>query len=164
MKKRPRIRWIVISIICYLLFSFSVAFAEKIGFVDLSRLFDSYAKTVDYERDLEEKVKKIGIFEKEKEIEELKDQLPLLSEKERTKKEDEIKEKFQDLQKINLELTKERDEKMKEILKDIEEAISEYATKSGFSLVLNDRVLLYQDKSLDLTDKVLEILKKKYKK
>lgn len=164
MNRRSRIKKVIVLAICYLLFINYHTFAEKIGFVDLSKLFDSYAKTVLYEKELEEKVERSGIFEKEKEIEELRDQLSLLSEKEKSKKEAELKRKFEDLQKLNLELTRERDEKMKEILRDIEEAISEYATKSGFSLVLNDRVLVYQDKSLDLTDKVLEILKKKYEK
>ncbi|MDD4908927.1 MAG: OmpH family outer membrane protein, partial [Candidatus Omnitrophica bacterium] len=60
------------------------------------------------------------------------------------------------------ELRKDRDEKMKEILKDIEKAVSEYAKKEGFTLVLNDRVLVYQDKSMDITEPVLKILQGYY--
>jgi len=164
MKQRLKIMQVIILACGFLFLVFSsYALAEKIGYVDLSRLFNEYKKTSDYEKDLEEKAEKAGVYEKEKEIENLRNQLSLLSEKEKSKKEEEIKNKFEDLRKINLELAKDRDEKMKEILKDIEEAIKVYAKNNGFSLVLNDRVLVYQDKSLDLTDKVLEILKKNYK-
>ena len=50
---------------------------------------------------------------------------------------------------------------MKEIMKDIEEAVKQYAVKDGYTLVFNERVLIYQAKSLDITDKVSEILNKK---
>ena len=153
----------IVTLVSFLIISSSYVAAEKIGYVNLSRLFNEYAKTADYERMLEEKAKRSGLYEKEKEIERLRNQLLLLSERERQRKEQEIRERLEDIRRLNLELTKERDEKMREILKDIEEAIREYALKNGFSLVLDDRVVVYRDESLDLTDKVLEILKKKYK-
>lgn len=53
---------------------------------------------------------------------------------------------------------------MKEIFKDIEEATKQYAQKEGYSLVFNDRVFVYQDKNMEITDKVLDILNKGYKK
>ena len=63
-----------------------------------------------------------------------------------------------------LDLRKERDEKMKDILKDIEIAIAEYAKKERFTLVFNDRVLVFQDESLDITQEVLTILQRNYSK
>jgi Skp family chaperone for outer membrane proteins len=47
---------------------------------------------------------------------------------------------------------------MKEILKDIEEAVKKYSEKEGFTLVFNDRVLVYQTKSMDITDQIVAIL------
>ena len=154
----------IVTLVSFLIISSSYAAAEKIGYVNLSRLLNEYPKTADYEKMLEEKAKRSGLYEKEREIERLRNQLLLLSEKERQRKEQEIRERFEDLRRLNLELTKERDEKMKEILKDIEEAIREYASKNRFSIVLDDRVLVYRDESLDLTDKVLRVLRGKYKR
>ena len=53
---------------------------------------------------------------------------------------------------------------MKEILKNIEEAVKQYSESQGYTLVFNDRVLVYQSKSLDITDKIIEIVNKGYKK
>lgn len=53
---------------------------------------------------------------------------------------------------------------MKEILKDIEETVKKYAEKEGYTFVFNDRVLVYQDKSYDITSKIIDILNKAYKK
>jgi Skp family chaperone for outer membrane proteins len=53
---------------------------------------------------------------------------------------------------------------MKEILKDIEEAVKIIAIQEGYTMVFNDRVLVYQTKSMDITDKVVAALNKNYKK
>ena len=53
---------------------------------------------------------------------------------------------------------------MKEILKDIEETVKKYSEKEGYTFVFNDRVLVYQDKKFDITDKVVELLNKGYKR
>ena len=47
---------------------------------------------------------------------------------------------------------------MKEILKDIEEAVKKYAEKEGYTMVFNDRVLVYQNKTMDITNQVIAIL------
>ena len=49
---------------------------------------------------------------------------------------------------------------MKEILGDIQEAVKKYAEKEGYTLVFNDRVLVYQTKSMDITNQIVEILNK----
>jgi Skp family chaperone for outer membrane proteins len=49
-------------------------------------------------------------------------------------------------------------------LKDIENAVSSYSKSNGYTLVFNDRVLVYQEKSLDITEGVLKILQGYYKK
>jgi outer membrane protein len=142
--------------------------AEKLGYVDLSRLFDEYGKTKDYDKVLEEKQK---LYESErdakvKEIKGLQDKYNLLSEKEKEKQRDSLEKKVQSYQQSDqqkqTDLRKERDEKIKEILKDIEEAIRQYAEKENYTFVFNDRVLVYQDKSLDITDKISDILAKSY--
>ena len=62
------------------------------------------------------------------------------------------------------DLTKQRDEKIREILLEIEKVVSDYAKKEKFDMVLNDRVLIYGNETLDITDQVLKILNEKFNK
>lgn len=140
--------------------------ADKIGYVDLNKLFEGHPRTKDYDKALEEKQ---GKYEKEREkkvedIKAIQDKMGLLSDKEKEASKSKLDENVNTLREFDREqqtdLRKERDEKLAEILKDIEAAIAEYAQKDGYALILNDKVLMYQDKGLNVTDKVLEILKK----
>ena len=88
--------------------------------------------------------------------------MSLLNDKEREAKGAELQTKvkeFQDFDRTKqADLRKEQDGKMKEILKDIEEAVKKYSEKEGYTLVFNDRVLVYQTKSMDITDQIIAIL------
>ena len=53
---------------------------------------------------------------------------------------------------------------MREILKDIEDVVKKYAEKEGLAFVFNDKVLVYQDKTLNITDKILTTLNGAYVK
>jgi len=144
--------------------------ADKLAYVDLSRLFGEYGKTKDYDKTLGDKQASYEAEREKKfsEVKQLQDKLNLLSEKEKESKKSEVDTKVQSLREYDrqkqTDLRKEQDEKMKEILKDIEEAVKEYSVKEGYTMVFNDRVLVYQVKSMDITEKVLEILNKKYPK
>ncbi len=144
--------------------------AEKFAYVDLSRTFAEYGKTKDYDKVLGEKE---GIYTSERkkrvdEVKQIQTKFNLLSEKEKELKKGEMESKLKSLQDFDrqkqTDLRKEQDEKMKEILKDIEEAVKKVAEAEGLTLVFNDRVLVYQTKSLDITDKVIAIVNKGYKK
>ena len=152
-----------------LAFLAQVAFAEqKLGYVDLSILFDEYGKTKKYDEALEKKQTSYESAREKKvnEVKQIQDSMNLLTEKERKSKESLLEKKIDELRNFDRseqqDLRKERDEKMKEILKDIEAAISQYAKQENFTFVFNDRVLVYQDKSLDITKEVLQILQNKY--
>ena len=143
--------------------------AEKIGHVDLAKLFDEYEKTKQYDTILTSK-EKVYETEREKKVNEIKalqDKYNLLSDKEKPAKETELKNKVIALQEFDkarqTELLKERDTKIKEILQDIENAVKQYSQSQGYTLVFNDRVLVYQTKDADITDKVMTILKSGYK-
>ncbi len=166
-----RLTLISVGIIFGLLFFLSQAqAAEKLGYVDLSRIFNEYGKTKEYDKLLEEKQKAYE-SKREKKVDEVKriqDSLNLLSEAERESKKAGLEKKVEALRDFDRSetqiLRKERDEKMAEILEDIEKVISEYAKKEGYILVFNDRVLIYQDKSLNITEDILKILQKNYSK
>jgi len=144
--------------------------ADKFAYVDLSKIFSEYKKTKDYDKVLGDKEQSYTT-EREKKVNEVKtlqEKMNLLSDKEKTAKKTDLENKVKDLQEYDrlkqTDLRKEQDEKMKEILKDIEDAVKQCSTKDGYTFVFNDRVLVYQDKSLDITDKVLAILNKGTKK
>ena len=139
----------------------------RIGYVDLSRLFDEYYKTKDYDKVLESKhgeLEKVG-KEKIEKIRESEGKLALLKEDQKKKLEEEIDvmkgiaQEFVRQEQSNL--TKERNEKIREILLEMEKKVSDFAEKENYELILNDRVLIYGDPAKDLTEKILTILNEK---
>jgi outer membrane protein len=151
-------------------FSDVASAAEKLAYVDLTKIFSEYSKTKDYDKILGDKQ---NSYEAERdkmvnEIKQFQDKMNLLSDKEKEAKKTDLETKIKDLQEFDrqkqTDLRKEQDEKMKDLLKDINDAVRQYAQKEGYVLVFNDRILVYQDKSLDITDKIIEIIDKKNKK
>jgi len=138
--------------------------ADKFAYIDLSRTFSEYNKTKGYDKTLSDK-EKVYTDERDKKVAELKafqDKLSLLNDKEREAKGGELQNKVKDFQEYDrskqADLRKEQDEKMKEILKDIEAAVKKYSEKEGYTMVLNDRVLVYQIPSMDITSQIIAIL------
>ena len=140
---------------------------SKFGFVDLSRLFDEYYKTQEYDKVLEGETKG---FEEERntrieKIREAQGKLGLLKEDKKAELEEEIEQMKADLLEYDrqqkADLTKERNEKIREILLEIENVVSDHADKEGYALIFNDRVLIYGNESIDLTENILTILNAK---
>ena len=138
--------------------------ADKFAYIDLSRTFAEYTKTKGYDKTLSDK-EKVYTEERDKKVADLKafqDKVSLLNDKEREAKGAELQAKvksFQDYDRQKqADLKKEQEERMKEILKDIEEAVKNYSEKQGYTLVFNDRVLVYQTKSMEITNQIVAIL------
>ena len=156
-----------IALISVLVVLFSVpAFAAdtKLAFVDLSRLFDEYYKTKDYDVVLEGKQKD---FEKARNtkidaIKESEGKLSLLAEDKKAVAEKDVEKLKSDLLEYDrqqkADLTKERNEKIREILLEIEKVVSDYAAAQNYSMILNDRVLIFGEKTLDVTEPILKKL------
>jgi len=158
------------AVFCLMLFVGVSYAADKFGYVDLSKIFTEYNKTKDYDKVLGDK-EAVYTTERDKKIADVKqfqEKLNLLSDKEKVAKKTEFETKLKALQEYDrqkqTDLRKEQDEKMKEILKDIQDAVKQYAEAQGYTIVFNDRVLVYQTKSMDISDKVVEIVNKNYKK
>jgi Skp family chaperone for outer membrane proteins len=140
--------------------------AEKLGYVDLSRIFAEYGKTKDYDKVLSDKEAAYTADRDKKvnEVKALQDKLSLLSDKEKEAKKGEMETKVKALQEYDrlkqADLRKEQDEKMREILKDIEDAVKQFSAKEGYTMIFNDRVLVYQAPNLNVTDGVMVILNK----
>lgn len=139
----------------------------KMGFVDLSRLFDEYHKTKEYDTYLESIHTDFEDTRNEKisEIRESQARLGLLTEDKKSELESDIEKKKADLLEFDrqkkTDLTKKRNEKIQEILLEIEQVVSDYAEKEKYSVILNDRVLIYGSPVLDITEQVLTILNEK---
>lgn len=142
----------------------------KIGYIDLSKTFDEYEKTKEFDKALEKKGDtKEG--ERKKlvdEIKELKDQIALLSNKSKDEKQAVIDDKIKKLQEFDQqardELKQERDEMVRDIVREIDKVIQDYGKKQSYTAILNDRVLVYGDETIDITQDIIEILNKSYKK
>lgn len=145
----------------------SVYAQDKLAYVDLSRAFSEYNKTKDYDKKLTDKENSY-VSERDKKVGEfntLRDKFALLSDKDKEAKKGELEAKAKALKDFvtqrEEDLRKEQEEKMKEILQDIQDAVKSYSEKSGITFVFNDRVLVYQTKSMDITDNIIAILNKK---
>jgi outer membrane protein len=167
-------KFFAVGLIGIFIFSFAgISFCQaesKVGFVDLSRAFDEYQKTKDFDKDLEKK----GDSKQEqreklvKDIRKMREEIELMNDRAREKKEQDIEAKIKALQDFDQDaktvLTKERDDMVRDILKEMNDVIQEYGEGRGYSIILNDRVLLYGNKAMNLTDEIIKILNGRYKK
>lgn len=150
----------IIGLIC------SNAFAKeyKIGYVDLAKVSDEYAKTKDYEKNFESQVKGKDA-ERQKfvdEIRKLKDEQALLSDKAKAEKQTTIDDKIKNLQefdrRVRDDLIKQRNQMLGEIQKDIDGVISAYAKEAGYDIVLIKQTVLFGGSDLDVTAEVIKRL------
>jgi len=136
----------------------------KIGYINLGRTFDEYEKTQQYEQSLGGKGDK---KEQEREalvadIKKLKDEMILLSAKGKKEKQENIDEKMTKLQEFDKEtrdeLRSERDNMVRDILREIDKVIRDFGEKNSFTVILNDRILVYGNEAIDITQDIIGIL------
>jgi len=153
----------VMLMLCFAQVSFAQT-ALKIGYVSLTRVFDQYKKTIDYDKVLEQKSTdyKKQLNDLVAKIQDSERKLTLLKEPERSSLAAQMEKDKQSLkefmQKNETDLRKDRDDKIREILLEIEGVVKDYAQKEKFDIILNDRVLIYGGESFDLTQKILDLL------
>lgn len=140
----------------------------KIGYLDVARAFDAYQKSKAEEKVLEDLSAKKQT-ERDKivnQVKKLREELELLSDRGKEEKQAQVDEQLQKLQEFDNqarnELRRQRDTIAREILKEIDQVVREFAEQEGFTLILNDRVLLYGASEYDLTDRVIQTLNERY--
>lgn len=164
MRKTLVVFWGIIFALTFLLGS--VEAADKFAYVDITRIASEYTKAKTYSKSLEDKANsyEAEVNKKVNEVKQLQDKINLLSDKEKEAKKSEVEAKVKDLQDFRrqkeTDLRKEDFENTKEVVEDIRTAIKNYAEKQGFTLVFDDRALVYQTKDMEITDKIIEILNK----
>lgn len=142
--------------------------ALKVGYLDISKTFDEYEKTKEYDEKFEVIYKDYEAKRNEK-IEKLQEEqgkLALLKDDEKGKVEQQIEVLRNEILQFDraqqAELNKQRDEKVREILLEIEKVVSDFAKQEGYDYVLNDRVLIYGGPDYEVTEKILERLNSSY--
>ena len=148
----------------------AAAAADKVGYVDLARVFDEYVKTKEFDKSLESKgaQKQAERDRLVNEVKKLRDEAELLSAKAKDDKQVQIDEKIKALQDFDRStrdaLRKERDAMVRDILKEIEAVIQNFGKSQGYSFIFNDRVLVYKNEGSDLTPQVIKVLNDQYAK
>ncbi len=149
-----------------------ISFAKdlKIAYVDLSKVFDGYQRTKEYDGVLQ---KESESFQKERDgminkVRDAQGKLALMKDAEKQKLTGDIEKQKNDLIEFDkgkrTELAKKRDDKVREILQEIQKVVEEFAKKEGFDYVLNDRVLIYGNGENNMTEKILKSLNDSYGK
>ena len=149
----------------------AMSFADvKIAYVDLSKVFDGYQKTKEFDAVLQTEGE---AFQKErdgmvKDIQDSQSKLALMSDAQKATMQADIDKKKDAVVAYDKEkrtqLAKKRDDKVREILTEIQGIVGDLAKKGGYTYVLNDRVMIYGDPQYNVTDAVLKTLNDSYKK
>ncbi len=146
------------------------AAAEKYAYVDVAKVFDDYQKTKDNDKTLQDAGKK-----KEEErnalmsdVKALKDELALLAEDAKAKKQETLETKVRELQDFDRDAKRELGEKrnkvVREIFKDIDDTVQRYGERKGLDMIFNERALLFHSQKFDVTQEILTELNKGYSK
>jgi outer membrane protein len=140
----------------------------KHAFVDVAKVFDGYNKTKDNDKTLQQAGKK---KEEERdaivhEIRQAKDEMALLSDDAKAKKQDSLAAKMKELEAFDAQtrqaLGEQRNKVVREIFKDIDNAIQKYGQAKQLDVIFNERALLYRNDKMDITKEIIDTLNKEY--
>ena len=146
----------------------------KIGFIDSDQIFANYEKTKEAQASFEREVQDLSKSAREKKDEidqmqrKLEQQGPMLSEAKRDEQNRILSQKVGEYEKFVQEqwgpggrISRLNEEYLKPIIDRVHAIVASIGTDEGFSLILDaaDGNVVYGDKSLDLTDRVLSELR-----
>ena len=140
----------------------------KVGYVSIATLFDSYERTKTYDAQLQKQgqQKETELENRMNELKKLRQNLELLNDKARETAAREIEEKSDALKqfqsKTRRDLSRDRDQLAQDVLKDMKQAIEDYAKTNSFALILDERAILYGQSAHDVTAPVLQLLNSRY--
>lgn len=146
----------------------------KIGYIDSDRIFAEYAKTREAQEAFNREVLELSktAREKKSEIDDLQAKLdrqgPMLSEAKRDEQNREIQRKMSEYETFvqtnwgpGGRISKLNEEFLRPIVDRVHTIVAEFGTEEGYSLILDaaDGTVVFGDKTLDLTDRVLQALR-----
>jgi outer membrane protein len=166
-------RTIVVASICAAAWGgTALGLGGKVAFVAVEKLFERYQKTVDLNAKLQQERKK-RIAERKtmvEEINKLKDEADLLRDDAKRKKEAVVDEKLKALyqfeEKVKREAIQKQARLQEEILGEMRSALREIGKREGYDMIfaVTDDDIGYHSAKLDITDRVVKMLNKKYGK
>lgn len=146
----------------------------KLGYIDSDRIFQSYEKTKTVQDDFNREVADISKTAREKKTEiddlqrKLDQQSPMLSEAKRDEQNKQLQTKIGEYEAFvqanwgpNGKISKLNEEYLRPIIDRVHNIVTVIGTDEGYSLILDaaDGNVVFGDRSYDLTDRVLNLLK-----
>ncbi|MFH1593402.1 MAG: OmpH family outer membrane protein [Candidatus Omnitrophota bacterium] len=160
-----------LAILLCLIFCLAIAgdaFSEplKTGSINLKKVFYEYKKTKDFNKKLEGKDEQVKeeIEKRTQGIRKLRDEMELLSDAAKEKKQPELRDKIREMEEFRRDkvegFIREKDEMFKEIRNDILDIAAVYAKKNGYNMIFDEAVLLYSSEKYDVTNDIINELNK----
>jgi Skp family chaperone for outer membrane proteins len=149
---------------CFLFSGVARAVDFKFASVDFEKVFNEYNKTKTEDAQLKATLdkKKAELEQKKAEVDKLREGLELLGEAARKEKEKEIRDKIKalaDLRKtMEEDLVKERNDKWLAIYEEIKVVVAKYGKDKGYTVIFDDKALVYKAEGNDVTADVIAIL------
>ena len=165
----------LLAVLCLAVPGVGSAADLKIGFIDSERIFSEYAGTQEAQRSFNREVQELTKTAKEKktEIDDLQRKLdaqsPMLSEAKRDEQNQVLQKKIADYDAFVQKnwgpqgsVAKLNEQYLKPIVDRVHKIVTGFGSDEGYSLILDaaDGNIIFGDHTLDLTDRVLEQLRK----
>ncbi|MFH1459801.1 MAG: OmpH family outer membrane protein [Candidatus Omnitrophota bacterium] len=158
-----KLYFMMISIVVLGLMVQSVSAEEmKIAYINLAKIFDTYTKVADSNAELE-KVK-TTVKAKLDGIKKLQEGFDTLSDEAKEERKNQILAIQEDIRSNTMDIRKDEDRILREILKDIENISVELRKKKKLTYIIDDRLIIDGPKDMDITDEIVDLLNKRYKK
>jgi Skp family chaperone for outer membrane proteins len=161
---------LAVSFCCGICCPKAAAAGEKFAYVDVAKVVEEYQKTKDNDATFQtlgkqkEEERQVLV----RDIKQLKDELALLADDAKAKKQEAIDEKVRQLQDFDQvtqrDLTQQRNKILKEIFQDIDDTVQRYGERKGVDFIFNERVLVYRNGKYDVTQDVLAELNQNFSK
>jgi len=138
----------------------------KVGCLAMRKVFYEYNKTKEFNQKLEKEDAQVksDIEKKTQELRKIRDEIDLLSEEAKEKREPELRQKIKNLDDFRKgkieEFLRRKDEMFKEIRKDIMDEAKAYATKNGYDLLFDNAIFVYSAEKFDITNAIVKELNK----
>ncbi len=146
----------------------------KIGYVNLEMVFDQYKKTAESREEFEKEreIQQKEIAKKQEELrkaqESYEKKKDVLKPEEKKKSEEEIQRLQQEFYNYvglaNQKLDDKKNQLIEARLKEIHEAIKEFATKEKYDFILNSQAVFFGLEGTDVTEQLIRFLNGKEKK
>ena len=164
-----------LAVLCLAIPGIGMGADLKIGFIDSERIFSEYAGTREAQASFNREVQELTKTAREKktEIDDLQSKLdsqgPMLSEAKRDEQNQVLQKKIADYDAFvqknwgpQGQVSKLNESFLKPIIDRVHKIVTTFGSDEGYSIILDaaDGNIIFGDRTLDLTDRVLEQLKK----